>query len=170
MKKLTYFWQSNISKPGMIYNFLYVGPVWSRNQISAFEASRQTPQSAGEQKSHMIFVTSDWDSSYQSTWMSSMPCPFAPGSPAAVNTPNTLCLPGRPLFPKIRLFILVEVKLGKLVHQHKGPFRPMGMPAVRLNFVMTSFIREQLLTVSLPAFHSTESGLSGASNHKIFIP
>lgn len=96
--------------------------------------------------------------------MTSVPCPFAP---AAVSTPNMLCLPGSPLFPKIRL---VEVKLGKLVHQRKGPFSPVEMPAVRLNFVMTSFIRQQLLTVSLPTFHSTESGLSGASNHKIFIP
>lgn len=96
--------------PGMMYNIFYVGPVWSRDQINATEASKVLVSQ------HTWFLSALTGSPPNSpACMTSLPHPFALGFPGSGNTPNVFCLPQKPTLSRIRLFSLIQVKLGKLV-------------------------------------------------------
>lgn len=139
-----YFWKSNISRSGLIYNVFYEGPVQSRKKINALEASWQDPQRLGE-PGHMIFSALTGPLSCCSAWITGILCPFAPRSPGSCDQPYILPLPRVPTLSKTKLFCLMQFELGKLLQCIKDHISVLQR-CQQSDLVMNSFLRGQLLS------------------------
>lgn len=131
------------SRPGLIYNDFYKDQVWSRKKTNALEARRQDPQRVGE----TWFLSSlAGPLACCATGITSIPWPFAPGTPWSCDETHMLPLTWGSSFSETGLFSLMQLELGKLLWWCRGlPFTPAEMPAARLTHVMTLFVRVQLL-------------------------